>query len=177
MQLHLGPIRNNSPKVFKAFGPDAGGDSIGEATNPFLLSVFLGRLEGEGHLPNTILYNLNPNDSAMMATMAVNFGCDGAKVQYGAAWWLLDHIRGIQEQIDLLMETGQISGSVGMLTDSRSFTSFVRHEYYRRMLCEKLGYLVESGQYPGDEASLTALGTMVEDICWKNAVKYFEFQI
>ena len=184
MQLHLGPIRNNSPKVFKAFGPDAGGDSIGEATNPFLLSAFLGRLEGEGHLPKTILYNLNPNDSAMMATMAVNFGsgsaADGSdcgKVQYGAAWWMLDHIRGIQEQIDQLMETGQISGSVGMLTDSRSFTSFVRHEYYRRILCEKLGYLVESGQYPGDEDSLAALGEMVEDICWKNAVKYFGFEI
>lgn len=184
MQLHLGPIRNNSPKVFEAFGPDAGGDSIGEATDPFKLSALLGDLEREGHLPKTILYNLNPNDSAMMATMAANFGsgsaADGSdcgKVQYGAAWWMLDHIRGISEQIDQLMETGQISGSVGMLTDSRSFTSFVRHEYYRRILCNKLGDLVESGQYPGDEDSIRALGEMAEDICWKNAVKYFGFEV
>jgi len=184
MQLHLGPIRNNSPKVFEAFGPDAGGDSIGEATDPFKLSALLGDLEREGHLPKTILYNMNPNDSAMMATMAVNFGAgwaadgsDCGKVQYGAAWWLLDHIRGIGDQIDQLMETGQLSGSVGMLTDSRSFTSFVRHEYYRRILCEKLGQLAESGQYPGDEDSIRALGEMVEDICWKNAVKYFGFEI
>jgi len=184
MQLHLGPIRNNSPKVFAAFGPDAGGDSIGEATDPFKLSALLGGLEREGHLPKTILYNLNPNDSAMMATMAANFasgsaadGSDCGKVQYGAAWWLLDHIRGIQAQIDQLMETGQISGSVGMLTDSRSFTSFVRHEYYRRILCEKLGQLVESGQYPGDAESLQALGQMTEDICWKNAVNYFGFEL
>ena len=119
----------------------------------------------------------------MMATMAVNFaagteadGSDCGKVQYGAAWWLLDHIRGISEQIDQLMETGMLSGSVGMLTDSRSFTSFVRHEYYRRILCDKLGSLVESGQYPGDEESLAVLGQMVEDICWKNAVKYFGFE-
>ncbi len=184
MQLHLGPIRNNSPKVFAAFGPDAGGDSIGAATDPFKLSALLSRLEGEGKLPKAILYNLNPNDSAMMATMAANFasgsaadGSDCGKVQYGAAWWMLDHIRGISEQIDQLMETGQISGSVGMLTDSRSFTSFVRHEYYRRILCDKLGKLVESGQYPGDEDSLAALGSMVEDICWKNAVKYFGFEL
>lgn len=172
MQLHLGPIRNNSPKVMQAFGADGGGDSIGEATNPFLLSDFLGDLEAMNHLPKTILYNLNPNDSAMMATMAVNFAVDGAKVQYGAAWWLLDHLRGISEQIDLLMETGMLSGSVGMLTDSRSFTSFVRHEYYRRILCEKLGRLVEEGLYPCD---LGALGAMVEDVCWKNAVNYFGF--
>ena len=184
MQLHLGPIRNNSPKVWKAFGADGGGDSIGEATDPFKLSALLSTLEEGGNLPKTILYNLNPNDSAMMATMAVNYaagteadGSDCGKVQYGAAWWLLDHIRGISEQIDQLMETGLISGSVGMLTDSRSFTSFVRHEYYRRILCEKLGYLVESGQYPGDGDSLEALGKMVEDICWKNAVKYFGFEL
>lgn len=174
MQLHLGPIRNNSPKLVKAFGADAGGDSIGASTDPFLLGAFLGDLEAADSLPNTILYNLNPADSAMMATMAVNFASDGAKVQYGAAWWLLDHIRGISEQLDLLMETGLLSGSVGMLTDSRSFTSFSRHEYYRRILCNKIGKLVESGQYPCD---LDALGTMVEDICWKNAVGYFGFTL
>ena len=171
MQLHLGPIRNNSPKLMEAFGPDAGGDSMGAVTDPFLLGAFLGGLEAEDALPNTILYNLHPSDSDMLATMAVNFG---AKVQYGAAWWLLDHIRGISNQIDQLMETGMLSKSVGMLTDSRSFTSFVRHEYYRRILCEKIGSLVESGQYPCD---MEMLGEIVSDICWKNAVEFFGFEI
>ncbi len=174
MQLHLGPIRNNSPKLMKAFGADAGGDSMGAQTDPFLLGAFLGDLEAEDALPKTILYNLHPADGDMLATMAVNFAADGAKVQYGAAWWLLDHIRGISNQIDLLMETGMLSGSVGMLTDSRSFTSFVRHEYYRRILCEKIGQLVESGQYPDD---IEFLGEMVQDICWRNAVEYFGFEI
>ena len=172
MQLHLGPIRNNSPKLFGTFGADAVGDSIGEATNPFLLSAFLGDIDKAGFMPKTILYNLNPADSAMLATMAVNFASDGAKVQYGAAWWLLDHIRGIEEQIDQLMETGLLSGSVGMLTDSRAFTSFVRHEYFRRILCNKIGTLVEEGQYPCD---IEFLGSMVENICWKNAEQYFDF--
>jgi len=172
MQLHLGPIRNNSPKLMAAFGADAGGDSIGAATDPFLLGAFLSDLERENALPRTILYNLNPADTAMLATMAVNFASDGAKVQYGAAWWLHDHLRGISEQLDQLMETGLLSGSVGMLTDSRSFVSFARHEYFRRILCDKLGRLVEDGQYPCDMA---LLGGLVEDICWKNAVSYFGF--
>lgn len=174
MQLHLGPIRNNSPKLMKAFGADAGADSIGAATDPFQLGAFLSRLEGEDALPKTILYNLNPADSAMLATMAVNFASDGAKVQYGAAWWLHDHIRGISEQLDQLLETGLLSGSVGMLTDSRSFTSFARHEYYRRILCDKIASIVERGEYPWDKE---ALGTMIENICWKNAVEYFGFEL
>lgn len=172
MQLHLGPIRNNSPKLMASFGADAGGDSIGSATDPFLLSAFLHDLEESDSLPKTILYNLNPVDSAMLSTMAVNFASNGAKVQYGAAWWLLDHIRGISAQIDQLMETGLLSGSVGMLTDSRAFTSFARHEYFRRILCSKLGTLVENGEYPND---IDRLGAMVEDICWRNAVHYFGF--
>lgn len=163
MQLHLGPIRNNSPRLMEAFGADAGGDSIGMGTDPFQLSAFLSAIEEAGDMPKTILYNLNPVDSGMLATMAANFG---ARVQYGAAWWLLDHIRGINEQIDQLMETGMLAKSVGMLTDSRSFTSFVRHEYYRRIVCEKIGNLVESGQYPDD---IEFLGEMVRDICFKNA--------
>lgn len=174
MQLHLGPIRNNSPKLVKAFGADAGGDSIGSATDPYLLGTFLSDLEGADALPKTILYNLHPADTAMLATMAVNFAVDGARVQYGAAWWLHDHIRGISEQLDQLMETGAISSSVGMLTDSRSFTSFARHEYFRRILCDKLGTLVECGEYPCD---MDTLGSMVEDICWKNAVSYFQFDV
>ena len=172
MQLHLGPIRNNSPKLMAAFGPDAGGDSIGAPTDAFKLGAFLSDLEGTDRLPRTILYNLHPADADMLATMAVNFATDGGKVQYGAAWWLHDHIRGMGRQIDLLMETGAISGSVGMLTDSRSFTSFARHEYFRRILCDRLGALVERGEYPCD---MEALGTMVENICWRNAVNYFGF--
>ncbi len=170
MQLHLGPVRNNSPLLMKSFGPDAGGDSVGATTDPFLLSAFLGDLDKEDSLPKTILYNLHPADSAMLSTMAVNFCANGAKVQYGAAWWLLDHIRGISEQLDQLMETGLISGSVGMLTDSRSFTSFTRHEYFRRILCEKIGKKVEDGEYPAD---IPFLGEMVMDICWRNAKNYF----
>ena len=170
MQLHLGPVRNNSPVLMSAFGPDAGGDSIGATTDPFLLGAFLGDLEGAGELPKTVLYNLHPGDSAMLSTMAVNFCANGAKVQYGAAWWLLDHIRGINEQLDQLMETGLISGSVGMLTDSRSFTSFARHEYFRRILCEKIGRKVENGEYPYD---IPLLGEMVQDICHRNASRYF----
>ena len=170
MQLHLGPVRNNSPLLMKSFGADAGGDSIGATTDPFLLGKYLGDLEGADALPKTILYNLHPGDSALLSTMAVNFCGNGAKVQYGAAWWLLDHIRGISEQIDQLMETGLISGSVGMLTDSRSFTSFARHEYFRRILCEKLGQKVENGEYPND---IAFLGEMVRDICHRNASRYF----
>ncbi len=174
MQLHLGPIRNNSPKLLQSFGPDAGTDSVGEDTDPFALGAFLGDLEGADALPRTILYNLNPNDSTMLSTMAVNFCAGGAKVQYGAAWWLLDHIRGIRAQLDQLMETGLLSGSVGMLTDSRAFTSFPRHEYFRRILCDKLGTLVEEGQYPCD---MEALGALVQDICYRNAVKFFNFTV
>ena len=110
----------------------------------------------------------------MLSTMAANFASNGAKVQYGAAWWHLDNIRGISGQIDQLMETGLISSSVGMLTDSRSFTSFTRHEYFRRILCNKLGKIVENGEYPYD---MEALGELIEDICWRNAVKYFAFDI
>lgn len=172
MQLHLGPIRNNSPKIFAAFGPDAGSDSMGEMTNPFLLSAFLGDLEQAEALPKTVLYGLNPVDNAMLCNMAANFTCDGAKVQYGAAWWQQDHIRGISEQLDLLMETGQLSRAVGMLTDSRSFTSFPRHEYYRRILCEKIGKLVEVGEYPMDEK---VLGELVQDLCYRNAQLFFGF--
>ena len=170
MQMHLGPIRNNSPKLLASFGPDAGGDSIGAVTDPFLLSVFLGDLERADRLPKTILYNLNPADSAMLATMAANFASNGARVQYGAAWWFHDHIRGISAQLDQLMENGLLAGSAGMLTDSRSFTAFVRHEYFRRILCDKLGNLVEQGQYPYDPE---ALGALVEDVCWRNVARWF----
>lgn len=167
MQLHLGPIRNCSPRLMKAFGPDAGGDSVGYTTDPYALAAFLGKLEGADALPKTILYNLNPADNGVLSSMAVNFA---PKVQYGAAWWLSDHWRGIRAQLDELMETGALASSVGMLTDSRSFTSFVRHEYYRRVLCQRLGELVETGMYPVD---METLGQLVGDVCFLNAERFF----
>ena len=167
MQLHLGPIRNNSPRLMEGFGPDAGGDSIGRSPDPAAINAFLGDLEREGGLPRTILYNLNGVDSQMLATTAVNFA---PTVRFGAAWWFNDSLRGMERQTDELMETGALALSPGMLTDSRSFTSFVRHEYYRRILCRKLGRLVEDGLYPDDEETL---GSMVRDICFRNAADFF----
>ena len=166
MQLHLGPIRNQNPRLLTSIGPDAGGDSVGLTTDPFQLGAFLGDLEREGCLPNMILYDLNPADNAVLATMAVNFA---PKVQFGAAWWFNDTIRGMRRQLDELMENGLLAKSVGMLTDSRSFSSFPRHEYYRRILCQRLGELVESGQYPADGKTL---GRLVENLCWKNAAEF-----
>ena len=170
MQLHLGPIRNNSPRLWQAVGPDAGADSVGYTTDPAALSAFLGGLEAADALPKTILYHLNPNDSTMLSSMAGNFA---PRVQLGAAWWFNDHLRGITAQLDELMESGALAASVGMLTDSRSFTSFVRHEYFRRILCRRLGELVEEGLYPAD---LPTLGAMVEDICAANAARFFGFE-
>ena len=152
---HIIPGGTKNPRLLAEVGPDAGGDSVGLTTDPFQLGAFLGDLARENSLPNTILYNLNPTDNAMLATMAVNFA---PKVQFGAAWWFND-----------TMENGLLAKSVGMLTDSRSFSSFPRHEYYRRILCQKLGELVESGQYPADERTL---GQIVENICGKNAAAF-----
>ena len=167
MQLHLGPLRNNSPRLFSLIGPDAGADSIGPKVDIRVLGSFLGSLEKEGCLPRTILYNLDPSDNAAVSTMTGNFA---PQVQFGAAWWFNDNLRGIERQLDEMAEAGSLAHSVGMLTDSRSFTSFVRHEYFRRILCKKLGRLVEEGLYPNDEETL---GGMVRDICYNNAVRFF----
>ena len=167
MQLHLGPIRNNSYKLMSTIGKDAGGDSIGYTTDPQMLSNFFQDLEKEDCLPRTILYNLNPADNEMLATMAGNYS---PNMQYGAAWWLNDTKRGIENQIDNLCECYMLSKSVGMLTDSRSFTSFVRHEYYRRILCNKVAKLVENGEYPNN---IEILGKMVKDIAYQNANEFF----
>ncbi|MBR3539253.1 MAG: glucuronate isomerase [Eubacterium sp.] len=167
MQLHLGAIRNNSARLYASLGPDAGGDSVGMTTDPSALRAFFRDLEAEGQLPKTILYNLNPADNRMLATMAVNYA---PRIQYGAAWWFNDMFRGISDQLDELMETGALAASVGMLTDSRSFTSFPRHEYFRRILCRKLGRLVEDGLHPAD---LSTLGRLVEDVCYANAEMFF----
>lgn len=162
MQLHIGPLRNQSPRLLALLGRDAGGDTIGRPVDSWQLGRFLGQLEASNILPKTILYNMNPTDNAMLSTMAATFA---PRVQFGAAWWLNDHLRGIRSQLWELMETGQLASSVGMLTDSRSFTSFVRHEYFRRILCNVLGKLVEEGLYPWERE---VLGNLVEAICWKN---------
>ena len=171
MQLHLGPIRDQSPRLLRTIGHDAGGDSVGMTSEPAALGSLLAALEDSGGLPRTILYNLNPAENTVFSTMAVNFA---PYVQYGAAWWFNDTLRGINAQLDELMETGQLARSAGMLTDSRSFTSFPRHEYYRRILCGKLGQLVESGQYPAD---IAALGHLVENVCWKNAADLLDISV
>lgn len=167
MQLHLGALRNDSPRLFSLIGPDAGADSVGPVADIRALCAFLGSLEKKGCLPRTIIYNLNPSDNAAISTLAGSFA---PKVQFGAAWWFNDNIRGIERQLDELAEAGALACSVGMLTDSRSFTSFVRHEYFRRILCGKLGRLVEEGLYPDDEETL---GGMVKDVCYNNAERFF----
>ncbi len=172
MQMHLGAQRNNNTALREKLGINIGCDSVGAPTNAAQLSACLDDLAKKDALPNTILYCLNPCDNAMMSTMAVNFASAPVKgkVQFGAAWWFEDHVRGIRNQMDELLETGLISTFVGMLTDSRSFTSFTRHEYFRRILCDKLGALIEDGEYPND---LETMGRMVQDICFNNAAAYF----
>lgn len=169
MQLHLGAIRNQNPRIYEAIGPDAGGDSVGLTTDPFQLGALLGDLARENSLPKTVLYNLNPADNAVFSTMAVSFA---PNIQFGAAWWFNDTLRGMRRQLSELMENGLLANSIGMLTDSRSFSSFPRHEYYRRILCQKLGELVEDGQYPVDEKTL---GRIVEKVCGENAKAFFGF--
>jgi glucuronate isomerase len=171
MQLHIGAIRNNNSRMFAILGPDTGYDSIGPCTDPAMLSMFLDDLAAADSLPNTILYCLNPADNPVMATMAVNFADSSvaAKVQFGSAWWFLDTLRGIRAQLQELTETGLLSGFVGMLTDSRSFSSFVRHEYFRRILCHHLGGFIARGEYPAD---YDAMGLLAQDICYNNAVRF-----
>jgi glucuronate isomerase len=171
-QLHLGALRNNNTRMLKTLGPDTGYDSIGDFEIARPLAKFLDRLDSQNKLPKTILYNLNPRDNALMATMIGNFqdGSVPGKIQYGSAWWFLDQKDGMQEQMRVLSNMGLLSRFVGMLTDSRSFMSFPRHEYFRRILCNILGGDVEAGLLPND---LELLGKMVEDICFNNAKNYF----
>ena len=173
MQLHLGAMRNNSPKLFALLGTDAGGDSIGQTVDPQKLAMFLGDLERENALPKTVLYSLNEADEDVLATMALTFASGGARVRVGAAWWFHDHQKGMERHLDRLMQFGLLPGFPGMLTDSRSVTSFVRHEYFRRILCDKLGGIVENGEYGGD---MNALGALVKRICYENTNTFFEFK-
>jgi len=174
-QLHIGALRNNCTRLFKKLGPDIGCDSIGDLEVARPLAKFLDRLDQEGRLPRTILYNLNPRDNALFATMIGNFQDDSVpgKIQYGSGWWFLDQKDGMESQMRTLANMGLLSRFVGMLTDSRSFLSYPRHEYFRRVLCNMLGNDVEAGLLPHD---LVLLGKMVEDICYNNARAYFPME-
>ena len=172
MQLHFGVIRDNAKRVFRALGPDAGVDSIGDAVSIRDLAAFLNALDETDELPKTILYSLNPNDNAALVTVTGAFQTGEAvsKIQHGSAWWFNDHKRGMIDQLTNLAAGGYLAGFVGMLTDSRSFLSYARHEYFRRILCDLIGTWVENGEYPADDA---ALRTIVEGICYANAQRYF----
>ena len=173
MQLHFGVIRDNSQRVFRGLGPDAGIDSIGETASVKELAHFLNALDETGELPKTILYSLNPNDNTAIETVMGAFQTGEAvgKLQHGSAWWFNDHKTGMTEQMTSLANEGYLAGFVGMLTDSRSFLSYPRHEYFRRILCELIGSWVENGEYPNDEK---ALKKIVEGICVRNAEAYFD---
>lgn len=174
-QYHVGAIRNNNSKMFDRLGPDAGYDSIGEEPCAAAGNRFLDRLARAGKLSKTILYNLHPKDTEVLITMAGNFneGPTVGKVQYGAAWWFLDQEDGMTKQLNALSSLGLLGRFVGMLTDSRSFLSYPRHEYFRRILCNLLGRDVESGRLPRSE--MAWIGRMVEDISYHNAKNYFGF--
>jgi len=171
-QLHLGVLRNNNTRMLKTLGPDTGYDSIGDFEIAKPLAKFLDRLDTNDKLPKTILYNLNPRDNALLVTLMSSFqdGSVPGKLQHGSAWWFLDQKDGMEEQMRVLSNMGLLSRFVGMLTDSRSFLSYPRHEYFRRILCNLLADDVEAGLLPND---LELLGKMVEDISFNNAKNYF----
>lgn len=176
MQLHLNAIRNNNTRLFESIGPDTGFDSIHDHSLAYPLSRFLDALERDDLLPKTILYSLNPKDDVIMASMAGNFQGDGirSKIQHGSAWWFNDQLDGMTAQIKNLANMGLLSRFVGMLTDSRSFLSFTRHEYFRRLLCNILGEWVENGEVIGD---MDLLGEIVRGISYNNARDYFGIDI
>ncbi len=173
-QYHLGPIRNNNSRLIKQFGADAGCDSIGDYSFATSLSKFFNRLDSQNKLAKTITYNLNPAHNEVFASMMGNFNTSElpGKMQLGAAWWFLDQKDGMEKQINTLSNLSLLSRFVGMLTDSRSFLSFPRHEYFRRILCNSIGNDVMNGEVPND---IEFLGKMVQDICYNNAVNYFKF--
>jgi len=173
-QFHLGALRNNNARMLEKLGPDTGWDSIGDYQQAESLSKFLDTLDGKDKLTKTILYNVNPSFNAVMATMIGNFN-DGSvkgKVQWGSGWWFLDQKDGMEDQMNTLSNMGLISCFIGMLTDSRSFLSFPRHEYFRRILCNLFGRDIENGELPNDQKWI---GNMIQDICYNNAKEYFDF--
>ncbi|QSW88577.1 MULTISPECIES: glucuronate isomerase [Flavobacterium] len=173
-QFHLGALRNNNARMHRILGPDTGWDSIGDYPQAQKLSAFLNALDSKDKLTKTIIYNLNPADNEVMATMIGNFN-DGSvrgKVQFGSGWWFLDQKDGMTKQLNALSNMGLISCFVGMLTDSRSFLSFPRHEYFRRILCNLLGDEIKRGELPND---MEWIGKLVSDISYNNAKEYFKF--
>ena len=174
-QFHIGAIRNNNTKMLGLAGPDTGYDAIHDLPTAAAGHKFLNRLASEDKLTKTILYCLNPKDNEVFSTMAYTFndGTVPGKMQFGAAWWFLDQEDGMRKQINALSALGLLSRFVGMLTDSRSFISYPRHEYFRRILCDVLGKDVEDGKLPASE--MERIGEMVSDICYNNAKNYFNF--
>ena len=172
MEIHIGAMRNNNGVMFKKLGPDTGYDSVADYEIAVNLSRLLDAMNTEYRLPKTVLFTLNPKDNYVLGTMLGNFQSDEAesKIQFGSAWWFNDNYDGMRTQMQTLMNLGVISKFVGMITDSRSFLSYPRHEYFRRILCELLGDLVEEGKYPED---IEFLSKVVQDISYNNAIKYF----
>lgn len=173
-QYHYGVLRNNNSEMFEKLGPDSGFDSIGQFNVAKTMVRFFDKLNREKNLAKTILYNINPNDNEVLATMIGNFndGSFPAKMQFGTAWWFNDQIQGMTKQMNDLSNLGLLSKFVGMLTDSRSFLSYPRHEYFRRILCHILGDEMERGLIPAD---FELVGGIVQDICYHNAKNYFQF--
>ena len=178
MQIHFGAIRNNNTKMFKKLGPDAGFDSIsdqGEVAAP--LNALLNACELQDALPKTIIYNLNPIHNELIGSTIQNFQTEAGvpgKIQFGSGWWFNDTKPGMIRQISSLADQGLLAHFVGMLTDSRSFISYSRHEYFRRILCDLVGGWVESGDFPNDEGMLQSL---IENICYNNAKNYFSIEL
>lgn len=174
-QYHIGALRNNSKTMLEKIGPDTGFDAIDDQNYMEKLSALLGALDMADALPKTILYCLNNRDNYALSVLAGCFQKEGVKgrVMVGTAWWFLDQLDGMRQNLETLMQVGLVAQSVGMLTDSRSFLSYPRHELYRRLLCNMLGNLVEKGMYPASE--LKTLGKIVEDVCYNNAAEYFGF--
>ena len=175
-QLHLGPIRNTNTRMFKALGPDSGFDSVGDLPLARPLARFLDRLDREEKLTRTVLYTINPAANMMIATMTGNFqdGSVPGKIQFGSGWWFNDQLDGMHQQLETLSQTGVLSRFVGMLTDSRSFLSYPRHDYFRRLLCNIFGNDVAHGRLPRTPAHI---GEIIQDICYSNAVRYFGFNL
>ena len=174
MQIHYGAQRNNNTRMFGQLGPDTGFDSIADLPVAAAMARHFDRLESASALPKTIIYNLNPRDNEVVATMLGNFqdGLIAGKMQFGSGWWFLDQLDGMRRQIEALSQMGLLSCFVGMLTDSRSFLSYTRHEYFRRLLCNILGRDMQRGLIPDNES---LVGPIVRDICYNNARKYFGF--
>lgn len=172
-QYHIGALRNNSARYMRELGPDTGFDAIEDRTFAKKLSMLLDTLDGTNELPKTILYCLNPRDNEVLATIMNCFQQAGVvgKMQFGSAWWFNDQKDGMERQLTALSQLGLLSKFVGMLTDSRSFLSYTRHEYFRRIVCNMLGELIEEGEYPAD---IEFVGSVVQDICYNNAVNYFK---